>query len=116
MIKCESVKHIPIPQFEGLTFEAILEYASARPDVMRCLPIELKEIDKLPRQYLANIVYTKVGKPFFDWVDNKIKARNAKVTSDKDLIIEMDEDIARVFQASTAVSGKFTWPGATISH
>jgi len=114
MIMCESVKHIPIPQFEGLTFEAILEYARNRPDVMRCLPVVEKEIDKLPRQYLANIVYTKVGKPFFDWVDNKIQARNAKVTNDKDLIIEMDEDIARVFQASTAVSGKSIQPSARI--
>ena len=45
---------------------------------MKALPIE-KEIKKLPRQYLANVGYTKVGKPFTDWINQQAAIRNEKV-------------------------------------
>jgi hypothetical protein len=38
MIKCEDVKVINIPQFEGLKIEAILEYATAHQEVLDALP------------------------------------------------------------------------------
>ena len=68
-INASEIKHINIPQFEGLNIEAMQEYARMIPKVMKCLPLEEKEWDKLPRQYLANVVYTVVGKPFQVWVD-----------------------------------------------
>ena len=60
--------------------------------------MESKEIAKLPRQYIANVIYTLVGKPFRIWADEQIKKRNERVTEEKDLVIEMDPEIAEIFR------------------
>ena len=73
---------------------------------MKALPIAKKEIDKLPRQYLANVIYTLVGKPFDAWVEARIEARNQKIKEKGQMQIELDPEIAAIFHASTAVSGK----------
>ena len=70
---------------------------------MKRLPCE-KEIIKLPKQYLTNVIYTIVGENFATWVRAKIEERNAKVSKDKDLMIAVDPAIAAAFQNSTAVS------------
>jgi len=104
-IKCTDVKVINVPQFEGLTIDDMMAFGKIQPDVMRSLPPE-KEIEKLPRQYIANIIYTMVGKPFSTWVDSQIKKRNEKILIAQNLLIEMDPEIAEIFQASTSMSGK----------
>ncbi len=106
MIKAEKIKHINVPHFEGITIDSIYEYGKMYPEVMKCLPESEEETKKMPRQYIANIVYTVVGKPFSDWVDVKVEKRNKKVISEANMGIEMDADIAAIFKASTAVSGK----------
>ena len=63
-IKASAIKHINVPQFEGLNIETMTEYARMYPEVVKCLPLEEKEWEKLPRQYLANVIYTVVGQPF----------------------------------------------------
>ena len=83
----------------------MLDYAKDNLAVKEALPLLEREIKKLPRQYLVNIIHTLVGKPFAAWVDRKVNERNAKVTIDKDQI-EMDPDIAAIYQASTTISGK----------
>lgn len=35
---------------------------------MEALPTKKKEIEKFPRQYIANIIHTLVGKPFQAWI------------------------------------------------
>ena len=60
-INTEKIKHISIPQYEGLTIENVLKFAANFPEAMSALPIDEKERLKLPRQYLANVVYTRVG-------------------------------------------------------
>ena len=45
---------------------------------MERLPCE-KEIVKLPKQYLVNVIYTVAGEDFAKWVKEKIEARNTKV-------------------------------------
>ena len=67
-IKGTDVKHLTVPQFETLTIDEFLKYASDYPFVTMCLPDRKQELDKLPRQYLINIIYTKVGEPFKKWV------------------------------------------------
>ena len=74
-IKCKDIKHINIPQFEGLTIETILDFAKNYPKAMKALPKDEKEREKLPRQYLANVVYTIVGQPFYAWVEQGVQAR-----------------------------------------
>ena len=64
---------------------------------MLALPAVHKEIMKLPRAYIANVLYTMIGAPFQQWVNARIEERNIKVKEDKDLAIDMDEDIMRIF-------------------
>ena len=42
------------------------------PEVMRALPSVSKEVKKLPRNYIANVIYTIVGEKFNDWVQEKV--------------------------------------------
>ena len=107
-IKCEAVKVLPVPQFEGLTISDMLDYGRQDSKVMECLPAAEAEILKLPRQYIANVIYTVVGDAFADWVENRIIQRNHKIATEKELMIEMDAEIAAIFRASTAVSGKYS--------
>jgi len=70
---------------------------------MHILPVE-KEIHKLTRQYLANVIYTVVGRTFSDWVEIKVAERNAKIKEEQAMMINMDPAIAEIFSQSTAVS------------
>ena len=108
MIKSNDVKVITISYFEGLYVKDLLEYAQTKTDdvVMRCLPETEKEIDKLPRAYLGNVIYTRVGDQFKEWMDERIRIRNQKLADDQNMMINMDPDIARIFRASNSVSGK----------
>ena len=107
-IASKDVQHIAIPQFEGLTIKNMLEYAQKVPAVMKALPTGEKEIEKLPRQYIANIIHTIVGKPFQVWIDTQLEARNAELAEKKEMFIELDPEIEAIFKASTSVSGKFS--------
>ena len=62
---------------------------------------------KLPRQWVINVTYTLVGKPFADWVAAKMAARNEQLVAKRDLGIEMDPEIFRAFHASKHVSSKY---------
>ena len=105
-IKSVDVKHLGVPLFEGLSTNDILQWASQFPQVAESLPIEPREVDKLLRQYVINVVYTLVGDPFRLWVDQVMTARNTKITQERNLGIELDPEILRVFRQSTSVSGK----------
>ena len=77
------------------------------PQVWPCLPIK-KELGKVPRQWIINVCYTKVGDVFGQWVAENIEERNEKVASDRDLLIDMDPEVYKAFQTSTAVSCKYS--------
>ena len=67
-IKNVDVMVMHVPHFEGLTMATMLDYASQHPEVQKYLPEIEREIDKLPRAYVANVIYTVVGDPFQNWV------------------------------------------------
>jgi len=46
--------------------------------VLHYLPIA-KEIMKLPKQFLVNVMYTVIGNSFADWVKLRVIARNTKI-------------------------------------
>ena len=96
MIKCDDVRYINIPYFEGLAIDDILEFArnTQNGEAMHALPLTQKEIEKLPREYLSNVIYTILGDQFQQWVNLRINARNQKVTKDQNLAIFMDPEIA----------------------
>ena len=66
-------------------------------------PIQ-KEMKKLPKQWIVNVMYTCLGDAFANWVKDRIEARNKKVTQEKNLLIDMDPGVAAAFTNSTAVS------------
>lgn len=105
-IKESIVKQINIPYFEGLKIESFLEFAADKPEVMRALPILERERLSLPRAYIANLIYTIVGDPFKKWVDRIVKRRHDERRQEQSTI-QMDPEIAAIFNQSTATSGKY---------
>lgn len=99
-----NVKHISVPQYEGLKVDAMLEFAGKHPAAMRCFPVREAETKKFPRQYLANCIFTIVGQPFKDWVNKKVEERHAKLIDDRDMTVEMDKEMYEIFAANKAVS------------
>ena len=75
-VKLDRKKDINVPNFEKLTVDTMLHYAKARPEVMEALPMVKHEREKLPREYIANVIYTIVGDPFKKWVDQKVDERH----------------------------------------
>jgi hypothetical protein len=75
------------------------------PDIEAVLPPS-KEITKLSRGYLSNVIYTVMGEPFQQWVSAQVNARNQKVALEGNNVISMDPQIARLFLQSTAISDK----------
>lgn len=96
-----------VPHFEGLTIERMLHHANKAADIMKALPIEEKEIDKFPRVYIANVMYTIIGDTFRQWVMRKCEERHAKIISTQNMAINMDPEVYKAFMASNHVSGKF---------
>ena len=96
LIKCKDVKHIIVPQYEGLTIDDMLAFGEQYPEVMRSLPLTGKEILKLPRAYIANVIHTIVGDLFAKWVHQRIHDRNKKITVEKDMI-DMDPEIMALY-------------------
>ena len=105
-VKEAEVKQLNVPHFEGLKMETFLEYAAAKPAVMEALPSVLRERAALPRSYVANLIYTLVGEPFKQWVEQRVNARHEQRRKDQSTI-EMDPEIAAIFNRSTATSGKY---------
>jgi len=106
VIKSEAVRHITIPQYEGLA----LKHITARLDngfqhVYDYLP-DQQEIHKVPKEWICNVVYTVVGAPFHTWVKGVVQERNQAVAKKKGDTISMDPAVAAAFHASTKVSRK----------
>ena len=104
-IKKGQHQEIYCPQYEGISVKGMLEMVKNYPAIMQYLPDE-KEIHLLPRQWIANVIYTVVGKDFEDWVTRHIKARHEKYSSKNNLIISMDPEIAEALNNSAQISSK----------
>ena len=60
-MKCDNFKYIYCPQYEGISIKSMMEEAVGCPELMAYLP-DGKEIPQLPRQWLANMIYTVYGR------------------------------------------------------
>ena len=58
---------------------------------------EFKEQAKLPRQWVINILYSRIGDPFNDFVKNQMEERNDALQTQKDLRINIDPQILQAF-------------------
>ena len=55
-------------------------------------------------RYIANVIYTLVGDDFQEWIKVRVNAKREKRARESNLNIQMDPEIARIFQESTADS------------
>ena len=104
-IKCDDIKVIFCPQYEGLSIKAMLQESAKYPQIAYYLP-EAKELDKLPRQWVANVIYTIEGEPFAAWVEQQIARRNSKIVLNNNKEISMDADVYAAFMSSEQISSK----------
>ena len=84
----------------------MLAEAKQDPELMSYLPDE-KELHLLPRQWLANVIYTRLGETFKAWVDHHVKERHEKYVQRHNVLIDMDPEIAAAFNQSSMVSSKY---------
>jgi len=49
------------------------------PGFLNYLPADEREVEKLPRAYIANLIYTIVGDKFRTWIEEKIQERTKKI-------------------------------------
>lgn len=57
-----------------------------------------QDMDRVPRAWIANVIYTIVGQPFRNYVNAQIEKRNQALISKRDLSITMDSGILQAFQ------------------
>ena len=98
-IPCKGMKLVQLPLFEGLYTEDLLGFAKQWQGgrALEALPEVENEIHKLTREYLANVLSTLAGQEFIQWKDARIAARNARIKDDKDMMIDLDQEIADIF-------------------
>ena len=111
-IKSSDVQHASIPMFEGLYLNDLLQFARDWNNgyILQALPVVEKEVKKLPREYVTNVIQTLAKDDFSEWVKRRVEARNRKLVEDREMTIQLDQTILDIFNASNAVSGKFYFP------
>ena len=102
-IKASAANHLNLPQYEGLALKDIMARCRNNEEFQKHMPIE-KELLKIPKQWIVNIAYTLFGDSFSNWVFDQIEARNAKLAKEKNLMINLDPEIAAAWHSSTAVA------------
>ena len=106
-IKSKDIQTIFIPMYKGLTIETILEKGKECPEVAHFLPEE-RDLGRLPKQWIADITYTVMKEPFKNWVIERVKVRNDTIAENRNLIIELDPEVAEAFKKSLNISSKWT--------
>ena len=74
------------------------------PFIMDAFPLELQEREKMPRQYVVNVIYTLAGQKFREWVDALVNKRHEEIAEQRQLYIDLDLEVAKAFSESKAVS------------
>jgi hypothetical protein len=95
-LHCENMAHLYVPQYDTLKITKIMEEASRVSEVMAHLPI-LKELEKVPKQWLCNVIYSVMGSNFAQWVQERVRERNERVTVLRDLNINIDPQVLAAF-------------------
>ena len=105
-MKATNIKVLAVPNYEGLAIDDFLEKAKNYQIMSSYLPEE-RDIHRLPRCFIINVLYTMIGEDIKLHVKRIIEARNKAVIDHQRMALELDDDIRRAFEMSTAVSCKF---------
>ena len=68
------------------------------------VPSDPKERARLPKQWVVNILSVLTGGDFDKWVLSKINDRNQARAIKADKLVDLDPEIAEIFNNSTAIS------------
>ena len=90
------MKIISVPQYEGLSIEHILERGREHRELDKYLP-EDRDMERLPRQFIATIVRGLLTDKFDSWVETVIEERNEHVKSKRKLEIELCPEIFSIY-------------------
>ena len=90
------MKNFFAPVYKGLSIENFLEKAYQSEIVMLHLP-DKRDLHRLPRQYIVNVMYSLLGDPIRLMVKEAITARNDLVAENRNLIIDLDPAVAHAF-------------------
>ena len=60
----------------------VLGFINDHKEVLAYLPIA-KEIMKVPKQWLLNVVGSVCGQPFVKWIKERVVARNNKIVAEQ---------------------------------
>jgi hypothetical protein len=94
-----------VPKYENLTIAKMLEFSKQYPIVKNYLPDE-EDIHRLPRDYIADLIYSLVGTPFEAWVHAQMKERNVERVATRKENIELLPEFKEAWEKSTFVTGK----------
>ena len=101
----DDVKTLNVPQYESLTVAEILNFASAYPKMDIYLPDDI-DLPKVPRSWLINVCTVVIGRPFKDWVSDRIDERNNDVMDRDGDNIGTCAKVAERIEGCTQVSSK----------
>ena len=104
-VTAKDIKSLYVPIYKNLSIDNLLKKAEETPAVFDYFP-ERRDFSRLPRQWIANVLFTVVGKPIGDFVSKAIKERNDRVVENRNLVIELDPAVAEAFKRSLNVSSK----------
>ena len=104
-MKEANIKVLAVPNYEGLTIDDFLLKARNY-NVMNSYLPEERDIHCLPRCFIINVLYTMIGDEIKLFVKNVIEERNKAVVDHQRMALELDDDIRRAFEMSTAVACK----------
>ena len=104
-VRCDDVKVIYVPYYDTLTIELISAEALKFPEIAPYWPHE-RDLPRINRSWLCNMINTVVGARFSMWVSETIKDRNEKLSVDRNMDLKLDPEVANIFSKSTSVSSK----------
>ena len=79
----------------------LLSEAGGDENVMRYLPSVKKEIFRMPKSYVANVIYSVIGEPFRTWVNSRIEQRNHNILEKKDDNVEVTQEFKDAVNRTT---------------
>ena len=80
------VRHVTIPQYEGLGIQDIANFVNTKANVLPFLP-DGKELQKTPKQWIGNVCASVLKNIFTDWIKEQVETRNKKIVVDRGLNI-----------------------------
>lgn len=106
-IKAKDVRHISVPQYEGLALKHISAFLNnGQQHLFQYMP-DQQEVRKVSKDWICNVCATVLGGKFSGWVRARIEERNEAVKKARNLDVDVDPEVAAVFHASTKVSRKY---------